>query len=121
MSKSVSPSRGRAMAFAFVLLAIAASPVLAHAQAVGGAGGTFLNGLLTWVQSNVLTTIGTLAIICAGSNMDRRNFVPCSFRSTRGSWRIPSAAQVSAAPSSSPNTITSTSGCNSIQLFSAFR
>ncbi len=46
------------MAFAFVLLAIAASPVLAHSQAVGGAGGTFLNGLLTWVQSNVLTTSG---------------------------------------------------------------
>ena len=66
MSKSVSPGRRRATAFAFVLFAIAASPVLAHAQAVGGAGGTFLNGLLTWVQSNVLTTIGTLAIICAG-------------------------------------------------------
>jgi type IV secretory pathway VirB2 component (pilin) len=66
MSTSVSPGRRRAVAFAFVLLAIVASPVLAHAQAVGGAGGTFLNGLLTWVQSNVLTTIGTLAIICAG-------------------------------------------------------
>jgi type IV secretory pathway VirB2 component (pilin) len=54
------------MAFTFVLLAVAASPTLAHAQAVGGSGGTFLNGLLTWVQSNVLTTVGTLAIICAG-------------------------------------------------------
>lgn len=66
MSKTLVPSRGRAAAFAVALLAITASPVLAHAQAVGGGGGTFLNGLLTWVQSNVLTTIGTLAIICAG-------------------------------------------------------
>jgi type IV secretory pathway VirB2 component (pilin) len=66
MSKTISPTRGRATAFTFVLLAVTASPILAHAQAVGGAGGTFLNGLLTWVQSNVLTTVGTLAIICAG-------------------------------------------------------
>jgi type IV secretory pathway VirB2 component (pilin) len=38
-------------------------PLEAHAQA---AGGNFLNGLLTWVQGNVITTLGTLAIIVVG-------------------------------------------------------
>jgi type IV secretory pathway VirB2 component (pilin) len=37
-----------------------ATPAIANAQA------TFLNGLLTWVQGNVITTLGTLAIIVVG-------------------------------------------------------
>jgi len=36
-----------------------ATPAIAHAQ-------TFLSGLLTWVQGNVITTLGTLAIIVVG-------------------------------------------------------
>jgi type IV secretory pathway VirB2 component (pilin) len=40
-----------------------ASPTGAYAQA---ASGTFLNGLLQWVQGNVITTLGTLAIIVVG-------------------------------------------------------
>jgi type IV secretory pathway VirB2 component (pilin) len=59
----------RAAIFAVALLVTAASPVLAHAQGVPGGGGSFLSGFLTWVQSNVLTTIGTLAIIGAGLTM----------------------------------------------------
>jgi type IV secretory pathway VirB2 component (pilin) len=48
-----------AAALCFVL----ASPTGAYAQA---AGGSFLNGLLNWVQGNVITTLGTLAIIVVG-------------------------------------------------------
>jgi type IV secretory pathway VirB2 component (pilin) len=45
-------------ALSFVL----ASPGVAFAQT----GGNFLNGLLTWVQGNVITTLGTLSIIVVG-------------------------------------------------------
>ena len=48
---------------AAVLCFLLASPTGAFAQA---AGGNFLNGLLTWVQGNVITTLGTLAIIVVG-------------------------------------------------------
>jgi type IV secretory pathway VirB2 component (pilin) len=44
------------MALAFLL----ATPAVANAQ------GTFLNGLLNWVQGSVVTTLGTLAIIVVG-------------------------------------------------------
>jgi type IV secretory pathway VirB2 component (pilin) len=37
-----------------------ATPAIADAQTA------FLNGLLTWVQGNVITTLGTLAIIVVG-------------------------------------------------------
>jgi type IV secretory pathway VirB2 component (pilin) len=37
-----------------------ATPAIANAQA------TFLSGLLNWVQGNVITTLGTLAIIVVG-------------------------------------------------------
>lgn len=39
---------------------VLAMPAIANAQA------TFLNGLLTWVQGSVITTLGTLAIIVVG-------------------------------------------------------
>jgi type IV secretory pathway VirB2 component (pilin) len=48
---------------AAVLCFVLASPAGAYAQA---AGGNFLNGLLTWIQGNVITTLGTLAIIVVG-------------------------------------------------------
>src|SRR5260370_18013566 len=47
--------------------------------------------------------------------------VPNSLRSSCGSWRSSSAADVFAAHSSVPNRITSTLGRSSVQLFSAFR
>lgn len=48
---------------AAVLCFLLASPSGAFAQA---AGGSFLGGLLAWVQGNVITTLGTLAIIVVG-------------------------------------------------------
>lgn len=50
-------------AVAALLCLILLAPGAAHAQAFGG---SFLSGLLNWVQSNVITTLGTLAIIVAG-------------------------------------------------------
>jgi type IV secretory pathway VirB2 component (pilin) len=46
-------------------LAMAAFYLLAM-PAVANAQGAFLNGLLTWVQGNVITTLGTLAVIVVG-------------------------------------------------------
>jgi type IV secretory pathway VirB2 component (pilin) len=55
---------GRCRYFTAALLCfVLTSPTGAFAQA---AGGNFLNGLLTWVQGNVITTLGTLAIIVVG-------------------------------------------------------
>jgi type IV secretory pathway VirB2 component (pilin) len=68
--------------FSFVL----ASPAGAYAQA---AGGSFLNGLLNWVQGNVITTLGTLAIIVVGLVMlsMRASFVAI-FAVCAGIWVI---------------------------------
>jgi type IV secretory pathway VirB2 component (pilin) len=55
------PSHAYTIAAA-ILFALTA-PTVALAQT---AGGSFLSGLLSWIQSNVLTTLGTLAIIVVG-------------------------------------------------------
>ncbi len=71
-----------AAALCFVL----ASPTGAYAQA---AGGNFLNGLLNWVQGNVIATLGTLAIIVVGLVMlsMRASFVAI-FAVCAGIWVI---------------------------------
>jgi type IV secretory pathway VirB2 component (pilin) len=48
------------------LLAVAALCFLVAAPAAANAQAAFLNGLLTWVQGSVITTLGTLAIIVVG-------------------------------------------------------
>jgi type IV secretory pathway VirB2 component (pilin) len=78
---------GRCRYFAAALLCfVLASPTGAFAQA---AGGNFLNGLLTWVQGNVITTLGTLAIIVVGLVMlsMRASFVAI-FAVCAGIWVI---------------------------------
>ena len=44
----------------FAIYFLLAAPAIADAQTA------FLNGLLTWVQGSVITTLGTLAIIVVG-------------------------------------------------------
>ena len=61
--KPLTTGERRRLFVATVVCLILASPAGAFAQA---AGGNFLNGLLTWVQGNVITTLGTLAIIVVG-------------------------------------------------------
>jgi type IV secretory pathway VirB2 component (pilin) len=65
------------------LCLLLASPAAANAQAA------FLNGLLTWVQGSVITTLGTLAIIIVGLVMlsMRASFVSI-FAVCAGVWVI---------------------------------
>jgi len=67
-----------ALAFTIVMLcvavAITATPTAAYAQAVGGGGGNFLTGLLNWISGNVITTVGSLAIIGLGGAMMFHHF-----------------------------------------------
>ena len=79
-------SERRRYCVAAALCFVLASPTGAFAQA---AGGNFLNGLLTWVQGNVITTLGTLAIILVGLVMlsMRASFVAI-FAVCAGIWVI---------------------------------
>ncbi len=46
------------------------TPIAAHAQAVGGGGGSgLLGGVLNWLQGSVITNIATLAVIAVGASM----------------------------------------------------
>ena len=59
------------------------SPVVANAQ------GAFLNGLLSWVQGSVITTLGTLAIIVVGLVMlSMRASFPAIFAVCAGIWVV---------------------------------
>ena len=54
--------------FYLALLLACSTPMIAHAQAASG-GGSFLSGLVNWLQGSVMTTLATLAVIVVGLTM----------------------------------------------------
>ena len=70
LHETAPPPAAHALCRAGKLLAaavMALAPVTAaHAQAVGGGGGTILNSAVTYFQNNIAADLGTLAVICIG-------------------------------------------------------
>ena len=79
---------------AVALAAIALAPDVAHAQAAGG--GTFLQGALTWLQGNVITTLSTIAVIIIGIMLMAMRFsLVSAFCICAGIWIVFNATTLS--------------------------
>lgn len=78
------------LAFALTL------PMAAHAQMVGGGGGgSFLAGLLSWVESDVVLTLSTLAVLLIAVFMMARRIDPLHILAVCGGiWVATNASTV---------------------------